>query len=166
MSDTLQLLFWCVAAVAPLVVNKAAQRLERDRFGDAVGLSMMMIFSWSIYNLMAASPPGKPQNLAGLSFVDLMFLCAAVAAWVRRPKAYKIILAGLFLVQIAAHCAFWVAGGPNHMLYAYLSILNGVFALQLLTVAWPGGACLVRSGLAHLPHPRWVHHHVRIGPKK
>jgi hypothetical protein len=152
MSNALQIGLWGIAAVIPLGVNWWAHRLYKPRFTDALGLSLFMVLMWALYNVVVASPPGRPQNMIPLTFLDVAAMFVVLVAWASRHRAYKLILASLFLAQLVIHAAFWLAtswrGPAEHgMLYSYLACLNATFALQLLTVGFPGGRALVRRHL-------------------
>lgn len=166
MSAALQIELWGAAALLPLILNYGALRRQFKAHVDDVGLSVMMVMSYALYNLIIHSPPSQPENMVALSIMDLMFTGIVAAAWVTQPKTYKMVLTILFISQLAIHAAFWLSWPQDGLLYTYKAGLNATFALQLITVGWPGGHALVRRGLAYLSHRWGVHSHARLGSRR
>lgn len=160
MSDELQIGIWGAAALVPLAINYAALRENYHRYVDAVGLSLMLVILWALYNIARASPPGEPENMLVLAVIDVIAMGICAAAWVTQPKPYKLVLAIIFLGQLTIHATFWLAWPQPELLYNYKAALNATFALQLLTAGWPGGAALVRHGLDWLSDHRRADHYV------
>lgn len=160
MSEAAQIVLWGFVALIPFGLNTWALRDDYHGHVDAVGLSIMLILMWALYNLALVSPPGQPQNMLVLTAMDVIATGVCAAAWVTQPKPYKLILALLFVLQLALHAAFWLAWPRDGLLFNYKALLNATFALQLLTAAWPGGVALVRHGLDRLSDYRRAHHYV------
>ncbi len=154
MSETAQIVMWGFVAMIPFGLNVWALRSHYHAYVDAVGLSLMLVLLWALYNLSLVSPPGQPENMLVLAVIDVIAMGICAAAWVTEPRPFKLVLAVLFLGQLGLHASFWMAWPQPGLLYNYKAALNATFALQLLTAAWPGGTALVRHGLDWLSD-RW-----------
>lgn len=156
-------MLWGAAALLPVLVNTAAHRVNPCRYTDAMGLSLMLLFSYGFYNLSLIAPPGQPQNMTVLPFWDLLALAITMVAWGVRPRIYKLALASLFMFDLACHAAFWLSWPQPNQPYLYKAALNVGFAMQVVTLAFPGGAELAGHALDLLSYRRRHHHHPGLG---
>jgi hypothetical protein len=135
MSPAIQVLLWGIATALAVLVN-----FRRQGDPDALGLAVMILLIWIMGRVTGAlwSPP---QSMASYPVIDFIAGCVAATAWSTRPAPWKIVLAGLFLLQCLGHAAFWSARffhGPGVDLLTYTAANNCIFAVQLAVVGWQG----------------------------
>lgn len=170
-----QFLFWMGVAFAPLVVNALACRLAGARHSDALGLSGMLVTFWVICNFMINTPPGQPENMLALTFLDLAGLGIVLASWWTERANYKLVLAATFLAQLVAHATFWWGydrywGGWSQAerdgaRLMYKGALNFWFLISAFSISWPGGSRLALRIVDLLSHPRHHGHYPDAGPR-
>jgi hypothetical protein len=154
-----QLAAWGAATMAPFILN-----LGMRRGPDAVGLSIMLVLIWVLGRVFWSlwSPPASMQLYP---LIDAAAGMTAFTAWMTRPTWWKLVLTGLFLVQLALHVAFWAAQPVEGSLSRYIALNNLCYAMQLVVVAWPGGWRLVTHHLFRaLPRGLGTFRHARLGP--
>ncbi len=159
MAPELQIAAWGAATLAPFLLNSATHRSA-----DSVGLAAMIILTWVAGRVFWAlwSPPEAMQLYPA---VDALAGSAAFTAWLTRKATWKLLLTGLFLIQLMLHVAFWASWPSEDSLPRYLWANNLCYALQLVVVAWPGGRELVaRHFLRILPRGIGAVRHARLGP--
>lgn len=166
MNDLLIAAIYGLAAVLPVGLNWYANSQVRDRYMDALGLSVMLVIFWGVSNILVALGT-PPQNRALYPVIDFVGLCFAANAAVRRFRRWKVLLSLTFLLQLATHAAFWPAyiysqGTLSH--YNYDLVLNVLFLAQVACVAWPGGSYVVRHVIAWLPLRRGLRGPEGLGP--
>lgn len=153
-----------VLVLAPVTLNLIGSTRDFARFVDAVNLSMMVLIFWVVTNFMALIfdfPTSKVLHAA----IDFIGLGASVRLWRHDRAIWKLTLAGLFLIQLGLHGAFWVDWSTHpaaELAYNYIRNINIVWLAELAVVAWPGGRYVVGSVLDRSLHRRRVHH--RAGP--
>jgi hypothetical protein len=154
------ILIWGLLASLPLVINLRAYALDRERFVDAVGLSAMVLIMWAMTNALDWRYP-FPDNKFLHPMFDLAGGMTAMAAWWTHRKPWKLILAGLFLLQSVFDASFWLSWllHKNPAIgYNYVLWLNVVFIAQLVVLGWSGGASVARDLFARLSlRPDLVH---------
>lgn len=143
MSAGAQIVMWLIATLIPMGINL------NTRDPDARGLSMVLALVW-LFGIVMTSLYPVPLSMRLLPVVDLAAGLTIFLAWHSRPAVWKLMLVWLFMLQLLAHCAFWahyVVLPSDEATVRYIVALNAIFALQLLTVAYPGarnvGALLV-----------------------
>lgn len=166
MSPLAQAALYGFAATVPVALNWHANSRVRDRYIDALGISVMLLMLWALSNLLAAINT-PPENMILFPALDLVGLYVAANASVARFRRWKILLSMAFLLQLAVHAAFWLghshtSGGVS--LTRYVLWLNGLFLAQLLCVAWPGGIYGLRRVLSWLSDRRHSHSPAGVGP--
>jgi hypothetical protein len=154
MTAELQIALWGAATVAPLALNIAT---KRDT--DALSLSCMIVLIWTLGRVFGAlySPP---ESMTFYPVIDAAAGLTALSAWLTQKAGWKLALACLYVGQSIAHVAFWAAWPSEGSLLRYLWVNNGLYALQLLCVAYPGGRHVVAlmalswvsGGARHRPH--------------
>lgn len=109
----------------------------------AAWMAGMLCACWLGFNLLAWTLP-TPLAWAPLPLMDLGCLLLALTVARACGVVWPVVLACLFMMQLALHLAFWwswltAAGGMQAGLkYQYALWLNLTFIAQLVCVAWPG----------------------------
>ncbi len=132
MSQEAQIAGWGLAIIA--VVNLS---LSNRKDPDALGLSLVILTIW-VTSRVLSFVFAPPEHLQFAAVMDLMAAAAALGAWTTRRAAWKLALASLYGVQIAAAASFWLAQPTGNGFYLYILTLNVTFCLQLMCVGWPG----------------------------
>lgn len=126
---SLAFLLGCVAVVG---INLTAS--SHDERHDAIFVSLLLLVAWAWSKLLWA----MHVDFTRLYWLTDSIQAAAVGAlWAAQPAAWKFALLLVFLDKAVLHVLFrahWL--GSRH---DYIAALNGLFALELLCAAWPGG---------------------------
>ena len=150
---TIALSFGAVA-LGVLALGFVARRGDAHHHGDTLAASAMLFMTWAISNVLTALYK-PPDSWLLYPVMDLICGCAVGWMWFSKRAAWKFILAGLFLLECIIHVAFWLHRVQTPWLqYNYVLSLNVVFAVQLLTTAWPGGAYVAARTLGLYRSPR------------
>ena len=139
------------ASVWGVGLSYAAWRLDAHRFGDLLACSGLLATTWTISFILTQfySPP---NSWIFYPVMDAAVGGAVMFAWFSKRARWKLVLVLLFLLQCIMHVAFWLhRERPYSVQWTYAFFLDLTFALQLLTVAWPGGAH-VAAWIVHLHH--------------
>jgi hypothetical protein len=110
---------------------------------DAVSLSLALLVSWSVYQLINGLQPWE-RSIWLFAGVDLVVGLAAWKANQTQPEAWKRLLYRLILLQLVLHAVFWFdyAWGDQSLIgsmrYAYASGLLVLGFAQIACGAWPG----------------------------
>jgi len=142
MSESMQILVWGAAVAAVVGVNL----YNRSDDPDAAGLSMMLLILWVLSNLLEGLYQ-PPDSMKIYPLMDLAAGLTAYLAWRTRKVAWKLGLAYLFVIQLAAHFSFWAPAFVAELrgfppvtgdFSTYKIVLNVVFILQLILVGGVG----------------------------
>ena len=95
-----------------------------------------LMISWFAYNVAIKALP-RLDLITNLGLLDFIGAVLALGLYLSRPAWWKAVLAGLFLVQSAAHMAFLAIDPAPAEVYAYRLTLNVLFIAELVTVAAP-----------------------------
>ena len=135
------MIYYGLACLFIFLLTAWANADAKGRYADALGMSALLIVSYGLTNVMVLMS-GLPDAILGFPIVDLIFTMMIFRAWKRENAAWKLIVAGLFVAQLTFHASFIVSWYSGHYtsrgLYIYIVMLNGAFALQLLTVGSSG----------------------------
>ena len=112
--------FYGFAAVAVVGLSRLAGRTH-----PAFNLSLILLGSWALSN--AVPPVTEP-------WLDAACFYAALGVFNRHPRGWVAAVAALFIVAIL----FNLFAGALHPYHRQV-VLNAIFAIQLATVAAPGG---------------------------
>jgi len=160
MKPEFQIAAWGAATIAPLLLNA----LTRQK-ADAIGIAAMLVMIWSIGRVLSAlwTPP---ESMAIYPLIDTLAGMTVFYAWMAGDRApWKLVLTGLYVGQCATAFSFWMAWPAEASLLRYLWVNNTLYALQLLTVASPGGvhvaSRLLRWSMSARAGP---FRHARLGP--
>lgn len=130
-----------LACMAVYGVNSYAASCARPRYVDAQGCAVMLTVAYGLSNGITYAY-GLPDAILAYPLIDLILTWMVMRAWFRNKRAWKLMLAALLVTQLVAHAAFilaWQNGQATAMsLRYYVLIINGTFALQLLTVGSSG----------------------------
>lgn len=139
MTPSQQVILWGVAVCVPVALAMRNHRLS------ALGIATMVLLGWALSRVMSLFYD-PPESMAWYPVLDLMFGALVYVSWRQEHAWWKLTLIGLYLVQLAAHAAFWLAypaDGTEYekavTVYRYTGVTNVPFALELLTLAWAGG---------------------------
>lgn len=140
MTPQQQVLAWGLATATPLIINAATRRGP-----DAKGLSVMLLWIWVACRVCGALYT-PPESVQWYPLMDVMAGAVCLAAWRTERALWKLVLVGLFVLQLAGHTAFWIhvlrVGWPGAKddggFYRYVAINNTLCALELLTASSPG----------------------------
>lgn len=157
MTPGAQIALWGLAAMAPLLLNL----ITRSR-ADAVGLAFMLLAGWLLGRIIAALA-APPESMQWYPLVDAVAGALTFRCWQKRPEAWKLVVTFLLIGQCTLHASFWLSGPAPGALTLYLVANNTLFALQLLTVASPGGRRVARLLLPRLSDLAGGHRHPRAG---
>lgn len=144
-----QVALWGLLTVVPFALNMATKRHP-----DAIGLSGMIVMIWAVERVLWTlwTPP---ECMSAYPAIDFMAGVTAFVAWSTHRARYKLILAGLYVLQLMAATDFWWAWAFDHSsanTWRYVALNNGVYLLELLCVAWPGGSYAAHSIFSRLSH--------------
>lgn len=136
-----QVFLWGVAICIPVAMAMRNHRLS------ALGISTMVLLGWVLSRFISVFY-APPESMAWYPVMDAAFGALVFLSWHRERAWWKLTLVGLYLVQLAAHAAFWLSYPPPGAteyekaltVYRYTGVTNIPFALELLTLAWAGGA--------------------------
>lgn len=145
-------LLYGLACLAVYAVNAWSASQDKPNYVDAQGVAGLLAISYGLTNVVH-SAYGLTDAILAFPIIDFALTWMVLRAWLRNRRAWKLVLAGLLVAQLAAHAAFIVAwhNGEATMggLWYYTLTINGTFALQLLTVGSTGASYvlgrLVRS---------------------
>jgi len=130
-----------LACLMTYAVNAWAAHDAKPRYADAVGVSVLFCVSYALSNLLVHLF-GFPGGVMVWPLIDLALLCMVARAWYKNRTAWKAILAGILVGQLAAHVAFFhilqTGQATQGSVYIYSLIMNVSFGLQLLTVGSAG----------------------------
>lgn len=135
MPASLQIALWGAATAMVVLLN-----FRRKGDPDGLGLAVMILLIW-IMGRVTGTLWSPPESMASYPVIDFLAGCTAANAYRTRPAAWKLLLAGLFLLQCLGHAAYWSARffhGPNVDLLTYTSVNNAIFAVQLAVVGRQG----------------------------
>lgn len=142
------LLAYGIATLLTLGVAVLAFRME-SRNVDLVGAGGMLLGFWLFGRILHAVLV-PPWAMAAYTIIDPIGAIIWASIWFHRPERWKFVFACCFVAQCVLHAAFWLAGNHSaETLYKYIWANNGVYILELLTVAAVGGwnvAVLVYRG--------------------
>lgn len=147
--QTTMLLLFGALVCAPVALNYAASRIDYSRYVDAFFAAVMLCTIWATTNIIGAVFP-FPDSKKFHSLIDLIGLSGAVAAYMTQRQRWKLILAFLFLAQLATHAGFWWLWNTDRaaitplgsISYSYALVLNVLWLAQVVCVSTPGGACV------------------------
>ena len=155
-----------LACMAVYAINSYAAANARPRYIDAQGCAVMLTMAYGLSNGITFVY-GLPDAILAYPLIDLVLTWMVMRAWFRERRMWKLGLAGLLVVQLTAHAAFilaWQNGNASAVgLWYYASLINGTFALQLLTVGSSGVSYVLgrlvaavsdRGGLLPVSHGR------------
>ena len=130
-----------IACLLTYAINAWAAHDAKPRYADAVGVSVLFCVSYALSNLLIEIY-GFPHGVMLWPLIDLFLLCMVARAWYKGPRAWKAILSGILVGQLAAHVALFYVLEAGHAtqgsVYTYAVIMNATFGLQLLTVGSAG----------------------------
>jgi fucose 4-O-acetylase-like acetyltransferase len=160
MPVTVQIYLWGFAAVLPLLLN-----IGTRRNADAIGLAGMLLITWCIGRVVSMFYT-VPQSMGYYPFEDAICGAIAFAAWRTQREWWKLLLTGLFVLQLALALSFWGAWSQGHKeaLNFYRPANNASFALELLCAGWGALAYVGGHLLSRVPGLARVGHHRRAGP--
>lgn len=150
-----QVAAWGAAVTVPLILNVFTRQGS-----DALGFSAILVFIWVLGRVFAAVWT-VPDSMAMYPLIDMLAGMTAFRAWQTQPERWKLVLTALYVGQCASHVAFWQAWPLPGSLLRYLWVLNSLFALQLICVAWPGGSRVAHLLFAWVSHRPGLVHHTR-----
>lgn len=136
----------------PFLLNLAASRHNYERYVDPLFASGMLGAIWAFSNIVGAFW-AFPASMQFNPMVDLIGLSIVVAAYMTQRQRWKLVLAFLFLGQLAAHAIFWWDLRQQAPLVSgrdYVGLLNLLWMAQLICVASPGGGHVASRALLRL----------------
>jgi len=141
------MVFYGLATLMVYAVNAWAARDANPRYADALGVSLLLCVSYLVTNT-TVNLFGWPDSIVYFPFLDAGFCWLLWRGWKKARKGWMVVVMFLACLQLAMHVAAlytWKTGALTQGgLYAYASLLNGAFILQLLTVGGVGLAHAVR----------------------
>lgn len=133
--------------LAVYAVNAWAAKDANPRYADAYGVSILLCISYLASNITVGMF-GWPDSIVFFPFLDAGFCWLLWRAWKQSRKGWMAVVMSLVCLQLSMHVVAlytWKTGALTQGgLYAYASLLNGAFILQLLTVGGVGLAHAVR----------------------
>lgn len=147
-----------VALLLPFALSLLASRDDYVRHVDALFASGMLAAIWAFTNIIAVIWT-FPHNKVFHPLVDLIGLSIVVAAYMTQKQRWKLVLAWLFLGQLALHAVFWWNLFEQASLMSgrdYVRLLNLLWFAQLICVALPGGGHVANRAL------HWLREHGRV----
>lgn len=135
------------ATLAMTGVVMLAYRMT-PKAGVVAGLGVMMLLGFGLGRLVSQwlTPP---WSMTFYPVEDLLIMSLCLYMWVKHPEPWKVMLAGVFLVQLVVHAAFWLSGDrQTTALWSYIFANNLAFGLELLILTVTGAghvAVLVRD---------------------
>lgn len=136
METVLQLMVWFLAVLA---VNALCLAIPRNNEARAMGLLLGGL--WLASNALVGIY-GVPEGMRLYPLLDLMGGVYAFAAWRKQPVLWSFALLWSFVLLVLCHAAFWLTqwfGYGAASVPQYTIAINGLFAVQLICVGWPGG---------------------------
>lgn len=154
-----------VACIAIVGLNWLANHLSKGKLIDARGVAVMLTMMCAAGNIQHVLFPA-PRNLLINPVMDVLALMTMYVVSVNRPRVWKIVVGLCLLTELFIHAMYLprlTEMDERSVFYAgikqqYDTLLNILFALQLLFTAVPGGISLGRYCLSHLPRG-WMSRH-------
>lgn len=145
--------YYLIATVLVFGICFLAYRSSPRKYADLMGVSVLLVLSFALSNLLVALY-GFPPAMLGFPVIDIALAGMIFRAWSRNREAWKIVMVGSLVAQLVLHMvsiAMWKTGAlTQHGLWSYVVCINAIFVVQLLTLATVG----VGHGLDHLR--RWL----------
>lgn len=166
MSSTAQLTIYGAVVLAPFAVNYGWHRKRGYFYTDALWLSILLIDVWILTNCIGLLVGGGPDSKAFHPVIDLIASAIVAMALLRRVAVWKMVLLGLYLLQVLLGSAFWLAWAGNHLsidlqpgittFERYKWLNNYLWFGQVFAVSWPGGSRVAYLLGARFHRRRWV----------
>lgn len=145
---------YLVATVAVFVICFLAYRSAPRQHADLMGVAAMLCVGFAVGNVLNAVY-GLPDAILGFPVIDLAMVAMIYRSWMKTPDRWKVVMVATFVAQLAFHVVIlgmWRSGTlTNHGLFTYVVAINGVFIVQLVTLASVGakhGLDCVRRALS------------------
>lgn len=151
--------YYLIATVIVFGICFLAYRSRPRKYADLMGVSVLMVLSFALSNLLVALY-GFPSALLGFPVIDIALAGMIFRAWSRNREPWKVVMVGSLVAQLVLHMVtitMWKTGAlSQYGLWSYVVSINAVFVVQLLTLATVG----VGHGLDSLR--RWLSDRRRV----
>jgi hypothetical protein len=114
---------------------------------DAFAMAVMLTMAWALSKAIVREL-GPDAMDAAAPLTDCAQVIAAMWIWCIRPAPWKLALALVIVGKLALHVLY--AGGHGIDPWHYRLLLNGAYAIELLTVASLGGGSIASSVVRRL----------------
>lgn len=148
---------YMIATIAVCGLCWIAKVLTKD--ADDVFTAALVILLLSSMTAVVREIVGHPWSLAIHPVQDAPLCVLFLGAYKTTGARWSAALAVLFFIQLCIHAGFWTtawAAGeiPNHAEHVYITKMNGVFIMVLLTLTAIAGGYVVRHRRAFADLPR------------
>lgn len=142
----LHILFPLAVVTPPLVTVWAMAKHRDTELEEALSLALMILAVWCagrVMTLTLTPPEGDGLNAA----FDLFTGALTLGSWFQRRRLWKLLLVGLFGIQVPLAAGFWFSWEILDRQLSYLDYLrwnNVLWLAELACVGWPGGRRVAR----------------------
>lgn len=134
---------FCAASVLTFGLTAPLWLRDPETYGLRLASAGMLFLTWAVSNTLTLAVD-PPAGWVGYPIMDAVCGALVILIWLSRRSTWAMVLSCLFILECILHVAFWLQGHASYgLLYTYALALNIIFAAQLLTVGWAGGAHVV-----------------------
>lgn len=132
------MILYLYATAAVFVICFLAYRSKPEKYADLMGVSALLAMVFCIGNAILGLY-AFPDALLASPVLDLFLVAMIFRSNQQNPAGWKSLMVGTLVGQLTLHAVtigLWKTGSlTEHGLWTYVVAVNGIFVVQLLTLA-------------------------------